>query len=91
MTPIRWIYRFKTSGRVPAAAVTVDDQGQVWMAPEGPYFTKIMALIGDGVYSNVERRVIERTEGEAFISALEQMFHRSSTWIVDVVPPSEEI
>ena len=89
MAPARWIYMFEPEGRVLAVTVTLGEKGEACFEPGDNYFDRIMSSIGEGVYSRREKRSIGPAEGEAFLQAVEDMYDRSSTWIVDDAPPPD--
>ena len=88
MMPTRWIYLYRPEGRVLAAKLVVREDGTAWFIPGDEYFDDLMDSIGSGCYSYKAKRIVGPDEGEAFLAAVDETYRRSSTWIVDTVPPS---
>ena len=89
MMPTRWIYLYRPEGRILAAKVVVRGDGTAWFVPGEAYFDELMDAIGNGCFSNKAKRMVSPNEGEAFLVAVDEMYRRSSTWIVDTVPPPD--
>ena len=74
------IYSNSPGKSEPALRIVVDDAGKVTFVDVSPAAATARRVVGDGVFSSRERRMITPADGRAFLDEVALMLANSSTW-----------